>query len=260
MEIPAVPEDREILAGLLPRLAGLGVKHLNLHQLRITPYSLPRFLGRPYTYLHGPKVTVLESELMALELLQKTAENKLDLAVNYCSFIYKHRYQARGARLRAARQLVKPYEQVTPAGYIRALSLHGTVAQVAAVTASFTRAGISPETWKAVSEGTVLVLHPCLLPLVPAGRPDLRVGYWRAELRSAASARHYFREVPLASGREIIVEKIPALKEKGLTPDEVQVLEGRWLRGGGSPAASLPDSLADIARFEEMETGLYPYF
>ena len=88
-------------------LATVGVKHLNLHQLRLTPHSFERFVGRPYTFLHGERVTILESELTALELLRYARETNLDLPVNYCSFVYKNRYQKAAARRRSAAVMCK---------------------------------------------------------------------------------------------------------------------------------------------------------
>jgi len=67
IEIPAIPEDYELLRNLLPQLAEAGVQYLNLHQLRVTPYNAAHLLDRGYTLLHGPKVTVLESELRSEE-------------------------------------------------------------------------------------------------------------------------------------------------------------------------------------------------
>ena len=39
VEIPAIPEDFERVCKLLPELVRSGVKYLNLHQLRSTPFS-----------------------------------------------------------------------------------------------------------------------------------------------------------------------------------------------------------------------------
>lgn len=61
VEIPTIPEELPRLKQLLPQLRDLGVRHLNLHQLRLTPYNYPRLLPRGYRYLHGEKVTVLDS-------------------------------------------------------------------------------------------------------------------------------------------------------------------------------------------------------
>jgi uncharacterized protein len=107
VEIPAVPEERNPSAALLPDLSAAGVSHLNLHQLRLTPHNARHLLERDYTYIHGPKVTVLESELCALELVAHGA-SALPLAVNYCSFVYKHRFQAAASRNDSAGRCLNP--------------------------------------------------------------------------------------------------------------------------------------------------------
>jgi len=119
VEIPAVPEEAERLEALLPELTAAGVSHLNLHQLRLTPHNARHLLEHDYTYIHGPKVTVLESELCALGLLARAAERKLKLAVNYCSFVYKYRFQAAASRNRFGVRLLENGELLTDSGYIR---------------------------------------------------------------------------------------------------------------------------------------------
>ncbi|MBF0117774.1 MAG: radical SAM protein [Desulfobacterales bacterium] len=119
VEIPAIPEDEEELKATVHKLNEMGVNHLNLHQLRLTPYNYKNLIKRPYTFLHGVKVTVLESELLALKILQYASQNKLKLPINYCSFVYKNRFQGAGARKRHAFYLLKPNEEITESGFIK---------------------------------------------------------------------------------------------------------------------------------------------
>ena len=84
-----------------------------------------RLTERQYTFLHGEKVTVLESELTALTLMQHVARRGIDLPVNYCSFVFKNRFQRAAARRRSALLMAKPHEDVTAGGYIRAICLVG---------------------------------------------------------------------------------------------------------------------------------------
>jgi len=119
VEIPAVPEDEILMQRTMRELAEAGCNHLNLHQLRLTPHNLPHLLERDYTFVHGEKVTVLESELTALRLVRYSIEQGIGLAVNYCSFPYKRRFQHAAARRRAALSVCGPGEQVTECGYLR---------------------------------------------------------------------------------------------------------------------------------------------
>lgn len=126
VEVPMVPEEEELMRGKLAEMAAAGVQHLNLHQLRLTPYNSQHLASRPYTFVHGENVTVLESELGALRLVRYALENGIDLPVNYCSFPYKRRFQHAAARRRGIPFVRAGHEEVTEAGYLRG----GSVASV----------------------------------------------------------------------------------------------------------------------------------
>jgi uncharacterized protein len=125
VEIPAVPEDEELLQRMMPEMAETGVKHLNLHQMRLTPHNFGPLTERGYTFLHGEKVTVLESELSALRTVRFGLEQGIPLPVNYCSFPYKRRFQGAAARRRAALTVCTSGETVTESGYLRTLTATG---------------------------------------------------------------------------------------------------------------------------------------
>ncbi|MFZ4855369.1 MAG: radical SAM protein [Desulfuromonadaceae bacterium] len=125
VEIPAVPEDEELLKLKMPEMVESGVNHLNLHQMRLTPYNFGPLTERGYTFLHGEKVTVLESELTAFRIVRYGLEHDIPLPVNYCSFTYKRRFQHAAARHRAALVICNSGEVVTEPGYLRTLSAKG---------------------------------------------------------------------------------------------------------------------------------------
>ena len=122
VEIPAVPEDEELLKLKMVEMAGAGVKHLNLHQMRLTPYNFGPLTARGYIFLHGEKVTLLESELCALRMVRFGLEQGIPLPVNYCSFTYKRRFQLAASRRRAALSICGSGETVTEPGFLRTLS------------------------------------------------------------------------------------------------------------------------------------------
>jgi len=127
VEIPAIPEDVEKLKSVLPQLVDLNVTNINLHQLRLTNYNAPKLLKRSYTFLHGERVTVLESELAVLEILRFVHEQKINLGVNYCSFHFKNRFQKAGFRIKVAKLFVEDFEEITENGYLR--SIEATIIQ-----------------------------------------------------------------------------------------------------------------------------------
>ena len=122
VEIPAVPEDEELLKLKMVEMAEAGVKHLNLHQMRLTPHNFGPLTARGYIFLHGEKVTLLESELCALRMVRFGLEQGIPLPVNYCSFTYKRRFQLAASRRRAALSVCGSGETVTEAGFLRTLS------------------------------------------------------------------------------------------------------------------------------------------
>lgn len=125
VEIPAVPDEEELLKLKLVEMAEAGVDHLNLHQMRLTPYNFGLLTERGYTFLHGEKVTVLESELSALRMVRFGLEHNISVPVNYCSFPYKRRFQHAAARRRAAMSVCASGEVVTESGYLRTMSATG---------------------------------------------------------------------------------------------------------------------------------------
>jgi pyruvate formate-lyase activating enzyme-like uncharacterized protein len=125
VEIPAVPEEEELLKEKMAEMAQAGVNHLNLHQMRLTPHNFGPLLERDYTFIHGEKITVLESELCALRLVRFGLEQRIALPVNYCSFPYKRRFQHAAARRRAALNVCTPGETVTESGFLRTLTATG---------------------------------------------------------------------------------------------------------------------------------------
>ena len=125
VEIPAVPEDHELLKLKMVEMAEAGVNHLNLHQMRLTPHNFGPFLERGYIFIHGEKVTVLESELCALRMVRFGLEQGMPLGVNYCSFPYKRRFQHAAVKRRAALTVCASGEVVTEPGYLRTLSAAG---------------------------------------------------------------------------------------------------------------------------------------
>jgi uncharacterized protein len=94
---------------------------------------LRHLAGRAYTFIHGEKVTVLESELTALRLVRYGIEQNIDLPINYCSFPYKRRFQHAAARRRGIPYIQGEHDTVTDVGYLRVLSA-GHVQYFEAVT------------------------------------------------------------------------------------------------------------------------------
>ncbi|WP_305044831.1 radical SAM protein [Geoalkalibacter sp.] len=254
VEIPAVPEEQELLRARIAEMADLGIAHLNLHQLRLTPYNFERFQGRGYTFLHGEKVTVLESELCALELIRDSLERGIDLPINYCSFVYKNLYQAQAARTRNGRFAAKGHEALTPAGYLRGLALTGAAETILRQVDALRLAGAESEQWQLSRAKDRLSFHPALSPLLALDDLELRVNYAEAVQRPAISYRFPFVEVPINATRKIVIERRPSCGEILLSAADGRAAL-RALREGGAL-----DGFAHLAPFEALKTGLQEYF
>lgn len=220
VEIPAIPEDFALLRQKIMELEHGGVNFLNLHQLRLTPHNYKHLIQRNYTYLHGPKVMVLESELTALKLLDFAAENSLSLGVNYCSFIYKNHYQNMGSRKRSANFMCKPFETITETGMIRSISVKGEATELGRLVEIFKGEGLQATLWEMNGSknrlwlNQALLTHPALLDF------SLLVSYSVTAVRSGISYNNFFREIRLSHQRKIAIERQPVVSDIPLSGED----------------------------------------
>ena len=246
VEIPALPDDAALLRGLLVDMTNAGVHFLNLHQLRLTPHNRPHLQRRGLTFLHGARITVLESELTALELLVETLDKGIPLPINYCSFVYKHRYQRAAARRRAAIAARKPFEDITENGYLRHLSLAGPEERLLAQVARLQAEGADPAAFCLNRANATLDCAASLWPLLAVHDLAMHVRYFEARLRPSPSYRHPFTKVELESGTQLYVERWPATAELVLRGPEVQAFATTVL-GLGAPSAPKSSAPAESA-------------
>ncbi len=258
VEIPAVPEEFDRMREKIAEMADAGIAHLNLHQLRLTPFNYDRLAERGYTFLHGEKVTVLESELTALRLLLDTRQKQIPLPINYCSFVFKNRFQKASALRRAAGPLLTPQEELTPPGYIRRLSLTAPPDLLARQAEIFGRSGESAEAWSLAEGGERLLFHPRLWPLVDPSGMTLRVAYFEAALRQTPSRRHPFAAIPLTQRMTVLAERATAGAETSLDEAGAGRFGRLFLTGTGEEP--VPADMAPLALRERIAEGLAEYF
>ncbi|HPY14954.1 MAG TPA: radical SAM protein [bacterium] len=125
VEIPLAPDHFETVRDLVVPMKNAGIKHLNLHQLRVTPYNVNKMMDRDYKFVHGTKVTVFESEINVLKVMLHSLKNG-GVPVNYCSFLFKSGFQSSAVRKRYAKLSVLDNEFITANGYIRNISQSGS--------------------------------------------------------------------------------------------------------------------------------------
>lgn len=231
VEIPAVPEKEDLLWEKIGEMADSGVNFLNLHQIRCTPFNGKHLLARNYTLLHGPRVAVLESELTALRMLARLRERGMDFPVNYCSSIYRSRFQTAGARRRNARMARKPWEDITEAGLIRSLSLEGSPEFIARVAADL-RAGDVPSGSWTLSGKDRLLFSGDLLSRMDFSGGFVKVSYTACSLHPAVTYRNPYLEVPLTRKKSVVIERSIVARDLLLSPGEIDLFDHRFLHHG----------------------------
>jgi len=257
VEIPAIAEEKALMQAKMVEMAEAGVNYLNLHQLRLTPYNFERLAPRGYTYLHGDKVTVLDSELTALELILHGRDRGIPLPVNYCSFVYKNRYQNRASRVRNAPFLTKGYEQLTGNGFIRTLTLMGTAENISRQAARFETQGIPREQWTVANNGERLSFHAGLWNQVDFSDFRLLVAYATARQLPSVSYRNPFTTVKIGDKKQVIIERAKAVADFELDGEQIPRFAAAFLE---TADRSDPGPLDDMARFERTPEGLQEYF
>ncbi len=207
VEIPSIPEEFELMKGKIVEMEKAGIRHLNLHQLRVTPYNLLHLIDRDYTFLHGERVTVLESERAALKLIQWTKEKGIELPINYCSFVYKNRFQRAAARRKSAGFVKKPYEDITENGYMRWFELRGNPEDIKKQMERFQPNPLYDDQWEVVPAGDRLFCSEVLWPWVDASRLHIFVTYAESRILPNVTYRNPFTKWQLNPNRIFYVEK-----------------------------------------------------
>jgi pyruvate formate-lyase activating enzyme-like uncharacterized protein len=225
VEIPAVPEKFDVLKEKVREMAEIGVNHLNLHQLRMTAHNLPKFAERGYLLSHGEKVTVPESELTALKLIQYVKDNNIPLPINYCSFAFKNRYQHASGRYRIAKEIVEDYESLTPNGYIRSLAISGP-SNLISETVKQLKSEIPGWKWYFERNSGRIFIHPDCLSYISFVGLDLLVSYHVTRMRRQHETLFASREVFLGNDERIFVQRRPACSEILLSGEEIEVFMG----------------------------------
>lgn len=272
VEVPAIPEEYERLKESVRRLADIGAAHLNLHQLRCTPFNHRHLAERNYTFLHGPKVTILESELTALRLMLHSLEKGIELPINYCSFVYKNTCQTAAARRRAAALVKKPYEEITATGLIRTLSLQGGADDLGRLAGMLSSRSGDAEAWQYAKAQSRLYIHASRWPLIGDTPLPLAVTYHEAFQRPSVSYRHTFKEIDLNRHKRMVIERRPVTEEIVLKGEErVQFLQEfiepsaesvtmKAEERGPRPTSASEGRLQRIREFESFRVGLQEYF
>lgn len=258
VEIPAVPQEEEMLKLKIRELKNLGVSHLNFHQIRLTPYNFGQLIEHDYTYTHGEKITVIDSELTALRLIRFTLDEHIDLPVNYCSFVYKNRHQKSANRQKHAPIVVYPWENITENGFMRNVFARVSAAKREAVQVEFAgeltsgRAGFNPKTGR-------FDFHVEQLQRARQLGLELAVEYHVSAIFPEPTGLNDFETVELNVERTVIVERRPSALPVELTDERLAVFEA--IVAGKTGYAETADSeLQVLMKHEFIPEGLAEYY
>ncbi|MDR0477992.1 MAG: radical SAM protein [Desulfobulbaceae bacterium] len=259
VEIPAIPEEEDRLKNLLPRLGDAGVKHLNLHQLRLTPYNYERLQPRGYRWLHGEKIVSIDSELTALAVLEQSLKKKIGPPVNYCSFPYKYRFQGWATRRRNALFLLQPTESVSDNGFLRSLILLSVAERLDAHIENWRRLARPEYLWQRLDAGR-LRFHPDLFSDLNLTDESLLIQYRAAYQHGRVSKGLDYRELALSDDFSVFIEEERA-KGGDFTLGAERAREFfRLFVAVSDDEAPLDPFWQDIADFERPRQGLQEYF
>ncbi len=217
VEIPVIPEDFEIVKKSLSRMRDMGVKYLNLHQLNTTNFNYKNYINRNYTFLHQPLVSIVESELTALKLFQYALDKKIMLSLNYCSSSYKHRFQSKGARMRAAPFVRENFEEVTPAGYIRSFSLQESPQNLKRFISFFKGKTSLRNLWDFNDTQPEVFFHHSLLTSLNVNSPRFIIRYFKPHIIDSTNPSDGDKEIILNSFRKLYVRKESIFEQKGVS-------------------------------------------
>ena len=187
VEIPAIPEDYDLVTDLLPKMEAIGVNFLNLHQLATTQHNYKAFVRRNYHFLHVPRIPVFESEICALKLLGFARQHQIGLPINYCCQVYKNRFQGRDIRARTSRVVKQGFEEfregeITGAGYIRLFKVLDSTDKIVGLAKHLEENHSSSALWKCNEKKTEIAIHSSLLPHVDWSIYALSIFYFESQV------------------------------------------------------------------------------
>jgi len=266
VEIPAIPEDLEQTRPLLKTLSNEGVNHLNLHQLRCTPFNKDRLMERNYTFLHGPRVTVLETELAALELIRYALDEHIPLPINYCSFTFRQQFQKAAAMIRNSLIIKATHEDMTSTGHIRTMSVVGEEKNIRPLYEALISKEIDPALWRTTKSFDQLFFNAVLWPHMDFTGVRLKITYSSTSLKPSVSFRNPFKDVVLNRKKKVTIER--HTEEPGLFLEDQQIhmfghecIKPEADSSRHSATEGLLQELSDrIHLFESFKPGLAPYY
>ena len=210
-------------------------------------------------------MTVLETELTALELISYALDENIHLPINYCSFTFRSQFQKAAAQKRNSSIIKAAHEDMTPTGHIRTMSVVGEEKNIRSIHEALVSKEIDPALWRSTKSFDQLFFTAVLWPHMDFTGVRLKIAYSSTSLKPSVSFRNPFKEVVLNRKKKVVIER--HTEEPGL------FLEGSQIHGFGHewirPEAAASDSLTQsphlewvdkIHLFESFRPGLARYY
>ncbi len=118
VEVPAIPQEEANLIEIATYLEEVGVNFLNINEMEISETNFKELEKRGFRLREGTIAAVDGSEETALKVLDWCRENVRKLSVHYCPTWIKDGVQLRNRLLRRARNVARPYQDVTEDGLL----------------------------------------------------------------------------------------------------------------------------------------------
>jgi pyruvate formate-lyase activating enzyme-like uncharacterized protein len=269
VEIPAIPEDLELLKDMLGEMESAGVDFLNLHQLYADEYNYKALRQRRYHFLHQPPIPVFESELCALKVLVFAREYGVQLPINYCGSAYKDRFQGRDGRIRQSRVVLRDFEEITSAGYIRSFRVRDSTDKIERMVRRLEEAHCPAGLWQCDERRTEVAIHSDVLPWVDWSSAEVTIMYLQPGVglkrpddgiiegnlvpkNSAVYSECGWSQVGIESWRKLY-------KDKMNSKDVLKYFSENYPTGGRETVSRLQKEMGElkhIANWEELESDL----
>ncbi len=118
VEVPAIPQGEAKLIEIARYLEEVGVHFFNINEMEISETNFKELEERGFRLSEGTIAAVEGSEEAALKVLEWCRENVRKLSVHYCPTWIKDGVQLRNRLLRRARNVARPYQEVTEEGLL----------------------------------------------------------------------------------------------------------------------------------------------
>ena len=239
VEIPSIPEDQPILKKKLIEMQRVGVKHLNLHQLQTSSFSYKSFIQRGYTFLHQPDIPVFESEIAALEIIGYALDKRIALPINYCTSMYKDRFQNRGRRWRRGLLVKSDFEELTGSKYIRKLSVQDSPAGIKKILKAMRENRCRQGLWALNAAKTEIYIHSSLLKHIDFSKYNLSVSYFKPKLKKALDSEEGACEISLSPDKKIFIEKELLARKKFSGEAAIKAFQKLFIKNASSSKKAL---------------------